>query len=254
MSTESAAVAAPPAATPSLTSVFVRLKLTLLRNGLRRSTGRTLAYVASVVVGLLFASGVVVGLTALRGNAHVGALVVLLTGILTLGWAAMPLFFPASDETLDPTRLVMLPLRPRPLIVSLLVTSLVGIGPVVTLAFVTGSVIAVADGAASVAVGVVAVILVVLVCVSLARAVATASVRLLTSRMGPRSRRAERSVHRHRRPGRQYRRPEAGAVGRPGRTGAAGRHPALDTAGLGGGRRRRRRTRGLRAGAGRAWG
>ncbi|MEU8915699.1 transporter [Streptomyces nigrescens] len=184
MSTESAAVAARPAAAPSLTGVFVRLKLTLLRNGLRQSTGRTLAYVSSVIVGLLFASGVVVGLIALRGNPHVGALVVLLTGILTLGWAAIPLFFPASDETLDPTRLVMLPLRPRPLIVSLLVASLVGIGPVVTLALVTGSVIAVADGAAAAAVGVVAVVLVVLVCVSLARAVATASVRLLTSRRG----------------------------------------------------------------------
>ncbi|MFI5523170.1 transporter [Streptomyces platensis] len=184
MTTESAVAAVRPAAAPSLTAVFVRLKLTLLRNGLRQSTGRTLAYVASVLVGLLFAAGVVTGLIALRGNAHVGALVVLLTGILTLGWAAMPLFFPASDETLDPTRLVMLPLRPRPLIVSLLVTSLVGIGPVVTLALVTGSVIAVADGAAAAAVGVVAVVLVVLVCVSLARAVATASVRLLTSRRG----------------------------------------------------------------------
>ncbi|MGA4948491.1 transporter [Streptomyces lydicamycinicus] len=184
MSTESAAAAVRPAAAPSLTAVFVRLKLTLLRNGLRQSTGRTLAYVSSVLVGLLFAAGVVTGLIALRGNAHVGALVVLLTGILTLGWAAMPLFFPASDETLDPTRLVMLPLRPRPLIVSLLVASLVGIGPFVTLALVTGSVIAVADGAAAAAVGVVAVVLVVLVCVSLARAVATASVRLLTSRRG----------------------------------------------------------------------
>ncbi|MGW2390405.1 transporter [Streptomyces lydicamycinicus] len=184
MSTESAAAAVGPAAAPSLTAVFVRLKLTLLRNGLRQSTGRTLAYVSSVLVGLLFAAGVVTGLIALRGNAHVGALVVLLTGILTLGWAAMPLFFPASDETLDPTRLVMLPLRPRPLIVSLLVASLVGIGPFVTLALVTGSVIAVADGAAAAAVGVVAVALVVLVCVSLARAVATASVRLLTSRRG----------------------------------------------------------------------
>ncbi|MEU8683224.1 transporter [Streptomyces sp. NPDC048611] len=184
MSTESAAVAAPPAAAPSLTGVFVRLKLSLLRNGLRQSTGRTLAYVGSVLVGLLFAAGVVVGLVALRGNPHVGALVVLLTGILTLGWAAMPLFFPAGDETLDPTRLVMLPLRPRPLIVSLLVASLVGIGPVVTLALVTGSVIAVADGAAAAAVGVVAVVLVVLVCVALARAIATATVRLLTSRRG----------------------------------------------------------------------
>lgn len=184
MSTRSAAGTPRPAAVPSPTAVFVRLKLSLLRNGLRQSTGRTLAYVASILVGLLFAAGAVLGLAALRGNSHVGALVVLLTGILTLGWAVMPLFFPTGDETLDPTRLVMLPLRPRPLIRSLLVASLVGIGPVVTLALVTGSVIAVADGAVAALVGVVAVVLVVLVCVSLARAVATASVRLLTSRRG----------------------------------------------------------------------
>ncbi|GAA2330704.1 transporter [Streptomyces caniferus] len=184
MSTDSAVAATRPAAAPSLTGVFVRLKLTLLRNGLRQSTGRTLAYLASVITGLLFTAAVVLGLIALRGIAHAGALVVLLTGILTLGWAVLPLFFPTGDETLDPTRLVMLPLRPRPLIVSLLVASLVGIGPLVTLALVTGSVIAVADGPAAAAVGVVAVVLVVLVCVSLARAVATASVRLLTSRRG----------------------------------------------------------------------
>ncbi|MFH8555599.1 transporter [Streptomyces celluloflavus] len=184
MSTRSAAPAAPPAAAPSLTPVFVRLKLSLLRNGLRQSTGRTLAYVASVVVGLLFAAGVMAGLIALRGNAHIGSLAVLLTGIVTLGWAVMPLFFPTGDETLDPTRLVMLPLRPRSLIVSLLTASLIGIGPVFTVALVTGSVIAVADGPVAAGVGVLAAILVVLVCVSLARAVATASVRLLTSRRG----------------------------------------------------------------------
>ncbi|WP_329147633.1 transporter [Streptomyces sp. NBC_01456] len=183
MSTESAA-AARPAAAPSLTAVFVRLKLSLLRNGLRQSTGRTLAYVASILVGLLFAAGVVLGLSALRGNPHAGALAVLLTGILTVGWAVMPLFFPGGDETLDPTRLVMLPLRPRPLIVSLLMTSLVGIGPVVTLALATGAVIAVAHGAVATVVGVVAAVLVLLVCVALARAIATASVRLLTSRRG----------------------------------------------------------------------
>lgn len=114
MSTESAVAAARPAAAPSLTGVFVRLKLSLLRNGLRQSTGRTLAYIGSVIVGLLFTAGVVLGLIALRGTPHAGALVVLLTGILTLGWAVMPLFFPTGDETLDPTRLVMLPLRPRP--------------------------------------------------------------------------------------------------------------------------------------------
>ncbi|AJC56540.1 MULTISPECIES: hypothetical protein [Streptomyces] len=177
MSTEATAPTA-------LVPVFVRLKLTLLRNGLRQSTGRTAAYVLSAVIGLLFTAAIVLGLVALRGNPHAGTLAVTLTGILTLGWAVMPLFFPTGDETLDPTRLVMLPLRPRPLIRALLVTSLVGLGPLTTLVVATGTVIAVADGPAAAVVGVLAVALVVLVCVALARAVATASVRLLTSRRG----------------------------------------------------------------------
>ncbi|MEU7640056.1 MULTISPECIES: transporter [unclassified Streptomyces] len=173
-------------ATPSssLVPVFVRLKLTLLRNGLRQSPGRTAAYVVSAAAGLVFAAAVVLGLVALRGNPHAGTLAVVLIGMLTLGWAVMPLFFPTGDETLDPTRLVMLPLRPRPLIRALLVTSLVGVGPITTLALVTGAVIAVADGAAAALVGALAVVLVVLVCVALARAVATSSTRLLTSRRG----------------------------------------------------------------------
>ncbi|SHM32701.1 transporter [Streptomyces yunnanensis] len=177
MSTKATAPAA-------LVPVFVRLKLTLLRNGLRQSTGRTAAYVLSAVVGLLFTAAIALGLVALRGNPHAGTLAVTLTGILTLGWAVMPLFFPTGDETLDPTRLVMLPLRPRPLIRALLVTSLVGLGPLTTLVLAAGAVIAVADGPAAAVVGVLAVVLVVLVCVALARAVATASVRLLTSRRG----------------------------------------------------------------------
>ncbi|MEU7223303.1 transporter [Streptomyces chrestomyceticus] len=168
----------------SLTPVFVRLKLSLLRNGLRQSSGRTVAYVASLVVSLLCAAGVLLGLIALRGVDHASALGVLLAAVLTLGWAAMPLFFPSGDETLDPTRLVMLPLRPRPLIVSLLITSLVGIGPVFTLALAAGSAIMLAHTAGAAVVGVLAVVLVVLVCVALARAVATANVRLLTSRRG----------------------------------------------------------------------
>ncbi|MEU4200931.1 transporter [Streptomyces sp. NPDC045470] len=168
----------------SLTPVFVRLKLSLLRNGLRQSSGRTVAYVASLVMSLLCAAGVLLGLIALRGVDHAGALGVLLAAVLTLGWAAMPLFFPSGDETLDPTRLVMLPLRPRPLIVSLLITSLVGIGPVFTLAVAVGSAIMLAHTAGAAVVGVLAVVLVVLVCVALARAVATANVRLLTSRRG----------------------------------------------------------------------
>ncbi|MFC9249077.1 transporter [Streptomyces sp. NPDC057136] len=176
--------AAPAGRGEGLVSVFVRLKLTLLRNGLRQSSGRKAAYISSMVCALLLAVAQVIGLVALRGNAHATALVVLLTGVLALGWAVMPLFFPSGDETLDPSRLVMLPLRPRPLIGALLVASMVGIGPLFTLCLALGSVIAVAHGAAAAVTGVVAIPLTLLVCVALARSVATANVRLLTSRKG----------------------------------------------------------------------
>ncbi|MFE1438190.1 transporter [Streptomyces sp. NPDC058739] len=168
----------------SLTSTFVRLKLSLLRNGLRQSGGRLAAYVLSAVFVLLFAVAQLFGLILLRGTAHADAVVVLLTAVLGLGWAVMPLFFPGGDETLDPTRLVMLPLRPMPLVRALLVASLVGTGPLFTLCLAVGSVIAVAHGGDAVAVGVVAVALVLLVCVALARAVAAANLRLLSSRKG----------------------------------------------------------------------
>ncbi|GAA0489174.1 transporter [Streptomyces olivaceiscleroticus] len=169
---------------PALTPLFVRLKLTLLKNGLRQSAGRTAAYVASIVVTLVIAAGLLLGMILLRGVPGAATLAVLLTGLVTLGWAAMPLFFPSGDETLDPTRLVMLPLRPRPMIVSLLIASLIGTGPVFTLVLAGGSVIAVAHGAAAAVVGVVATVLVLLVCAALARAIATANVRLLSSRRG----------------------------------------------------------------------
>ncbi|WP_405985807.1 transporter [Streptomyces sp. NBC_00872] len=173
-----------PRSAPSLTPIFVRLKLALLRNGLRQSSGRTAAYVVSAVFALLIAAGQLLGLVLLRGNDHAGTVVVLLTAVLAVGWAVMPLFFPGGDETLDPTRLVMLPLHPRPLVRALLVASLVGLGPLFSLCLALGSVIAVGHGAAAVAVAVLAVPLALLICVALARAVATANIRLLTSRKG----------------------------------------------------------------------
>ncbi|WP_371625158.1 transporter [Streptomyces sp. NBC_01116] len=176
--------AAPTAPTTGLTPIFARLKLTLLRNGLRQSSGRRAAFIVSLVFTLLLAAGQVLGLVLLRGNEHAGTVVVLLTGVVALGWAVLPLFFPSGDDTLDPTRLVMLPLRPEPLIRALLVSSLIGIGPLFTLCLVVGSVIALAHGAAGVLFAVLAVPLTMLLCVALARAMATANVRLLNSRKG----------------------------------------------------------------------
>ncbi|MET7681485.1 transporter [Streptomyces sp. NPDC005423] len=168
----------------SVTAVVVRLKLSLLRNGLRLSGGRRAAYVLSAVVALLLGALQLAGLIALHGHPHAVSVVVLLVAVVALGWAVMPVFFPTGDETLDPTRLVMLPLRPRPLVRALLAASLIGIGPLFTLLLLLGSVLAVAHGPAAYVTGVVALALALLVCVALARAVAAANIRLLTSRRG----------------------------------------------------------------------
>ena len=175
---------APGPAAQDVTPVVVRLKLSLLRNGLRQSGGRRAAYIGSAVAVLLFSVLQLIGLVVLRGNEHAASVVVPLIAVLAVGWAVMPLFFPGGDETLDPTRLVMLPLRPRPLVRALLVASLVGIGPVFTLCLLVGSVVAVAHGVVAYVLSVVAVPLALLVCVALARAVAVANLRLLTSRKG----------------------------------------------------------------------
>ncbi|MFJ9181081.1 transporter [Streptomyces sp. NPDC102360] len=167
-----------------MTATLVQLKLALLRNGLRQSPGRRAAYIASLLAATLLAALQLLGLILLHGTAHAATIGIPLTTLLALGWAVLPLFFPSGDETLDPTRLAMLPLRPDPLVRGLLVASLVGIGPLFTLCLAFGAAYAVAHGAAATAVAVLAVPLTVLTCVALARTVAAANIRLLTSRKG----------------------------------------------------------------------
>ncbi|MFD3452402.1 transporter [Streptomyces sp. NPDC058691] len=167
-----------------MTGTFVRLKLSVIRNGLRQSTGRTVGWIAGTLVALLYALGVGAGLVVLHGNDYAPVAAIGAGTLLAVAWAAMPLFVFGGDDTLDPTRLAMLPLRPRPLIRALLVSSLVGVGPLLTVLVATGAAVAVAHGAGSVAVAVVAVPLVVVLCVALSRAVAAANTRLLTSRRG----------------------------------------------------------------------
>jgi ABC-2 type transport system permease protein len=177
--------ALPDLAEPTgLTWTFVRLKLAIIRNGLRQSTGRTVGWILGTFFTLLYALALCAGMIALHGNRHAPSAAIGLAVFLAIGWAVMPLFLFGGDDTLDPTRLAMLPLRPRPLVTALLVSSLFGVGPVFTLLVSAGAATALARNAASAAVAVVAVPLVLVLCVALSRAVAAANTRLLTSRKG----------------------------------------------------------------------
>ncbi|MFG3056459.1 transporter [Kitasatospora sp. NPDC048239] len=163
---------------------LVALKLRLLRNGLRRSPGRTAVYVVGSVLGLLFAGAIAVAFAFLGRIDGAGDAGVMLVGVLTIGWAALPLFLFSSDESSDPTRLTMLPLRPGPLLRGSLLAALIGPGPLVTLVLATGAALAGADGAGSAVAAVVGVPLAAVSLVALSRSVAAGNARLLSSRRG----------------------------------------------------------------------
>ncbi|MGW4383693.1 transporter [Kitasatospora sp. NPDC004531] len=163
---------------------LVSLKIRLLRNGLRRSPGRAAGYLIGTCLGVLFGVSSAAGLVVLHGREGAADVAAVLTAGLTACWAAMPLFFFAGDESADPTRLTMLPLRPRALLRGTLLGSLVGPGPLVGLLMLTGAAVAAGRGALSAVVAVLAVPLTLLLLIALTRSVAAANARLLSSRRG----------------------------------------------------------------------
>ncbi len=173
-----------PVSGRTATAVFVQLKLSLMRNGLRQSSGRSAAFVGSVVVTLLFGGFGLLGLVLLRGHENAADVGMVLVAVIALAWAFVPLFVGGLDETLDPGRLVMLPLRPERLVHGPAGGLAGGHRAAVHAAAAVGAVLAVAEGVAGAVTGVLAVLLVLLVCPTLTRAVATANARLLTSRKG----------------------------------------------------------------------
>ena len=96
-----------------MVALLVRLKLTLLRNSLRRSVWRTVGLVIGLVYGLGIVAGVLAGLIALRWSSDTltaDVTVVAFTS-LTLGWLLMSLLVFGVDETVDPARFALLPVR-----------------------------------------------------------------------------------------------------------------------------------------------
>ncbi|MER5641705.1 transporter [Kitasatospora sp. NPDC002227] len=163
---------------------LVRLKLRLLANGLRRSPQRRAVYLTGTGVGLLFVALMATAFAFLHGHPGAADAAAMLVTAMTLTWAALPLFFFNSDEAADPTRLTMLPLRPRAILRGTLLGALIGPGPVLTALLLTGAAIAASTGAAAIPAALLGVPLALLTLVTLSRAVAAGNARLLSSRRG----------------------------------------------------------------------
>ena len=167
--------------------LFFRLKLTLLGRGLRGGgRGQGLRVVSFVLGGLFGLFMAVEGFAILTFGGHQeklhDPLPVAVFTILFVGWLLIPLLGWGLDETLDPTRLALLPLSARQLMSGLLVASAVGIAPAATLVALFGALAGYATIGAGTAVIVVAIGLEFVLCLVGARALTTALSRILRSR------------------------------------------------------------------------
>lgn len=159
-----------------MVALFVRLKLTLLGRGFRRSG----AAAFGMVIAYLFALGLtlpaVVGLAFLRqaGPEVLAAVTVPLFAMLTVGWLALPLLFFGVDETLDPARFALLPVRARVMVPGLVAASFVGAPGIALVLLGVGLVIAWSSSGPALVAALVAVPLGAITCVLVSRALTTA--------------------------------------------------------------------------------
>lgn len=170
-----------------MVGLFARLKLRLIAGNLRGSTNRQVGFAVSVACALAFGVGGFLLSAQLRAIADDGVapgVAVIAFTVLTIGWVALPVLAFGVDETLDPSRLALLPLTRRDLLVGMFTSSAVGLWPAATLLALLGLVVGVAPNPLSAVVGTVAALLQWTFCLVLARAVTTNLARALRSRRG----------------------------------------------------------------------
>ena len=133
----------------STARLLIRLKLTLLRNAMftsRWKTAGSLAFLAASLAGSIYTAANMatsireVPTEALATSASLGNIVVTTTVLFAI-WVFGPLLIGGVDESLDPTRLALLPLTPREMRRGLVAGSMIGTLPFATLVALSGMVI-----------------------------------------------------------------------------------------------------------------
>jgi ABC-2 type transport system permease protein len=165
---------------------FARLKWTLTTGRLR--TARTQTRVATaigLVAGLLVSGLVAAGLIALRPRPDLAAPAIgAVFTLQLLSWTLAPLIAFGIDETVDPRRFALLPLRPGTLQRGLLVSSLIGYLPVFNAVVLLGAAIGLSASASVFPLALLCCAVQLVTCVVFSRAAATSMAALMSSRRG----------------------------------------------------------------------
>lgn len=164
---------------------LVRLKLALLRGGLRSSVWKVVGLVLGAVYAVLVVVLAVAGLLALgvQDDRELPRTVLTLAGtILVAGWWLLPLVAFGVDSTLDPSRFRLFPVPRRTLLVGLALAGLVGLPGAATSVVALATPLAWWRELAAVPAALVGAVLGTAICVVGSRAVTTVLAPLVTGR------------------------------------------------------------------------
>lgn len=127
--------AAAPTGTAARVRTLVRLRFLVLKNTLSRHPWQLVGAIFGGLYGLGILAAVVFGLVALSWAEPETRRSLLVIGgsALVLGWVLGPIVTSGMDRTLDPARLVSLPLAPRAQLLGIAAASLLGVAGLVTL-------------------------------------------------------------------------------------------------------------------------
>jgi ABC-2 type transport system permease protein len=165
-------------------ALLVRLKLTLLKNSLKRSTWRTVGLIIAIIYALGAVVLVIAGLVGLRlaSLALTADVTVIAYAALSLGWLLMSMLVFGVDETIDPAKFALLPVRAQELLPGLLIAGLISAPGVATVLVGAGLVITWARTVPLTLAALIAVPIGVVTCFLLSRAATAAFASFLASR------------------------------------------------------------------------
>jgi ABC-2 type transport system permease protein len=154
-----------------------------LRNGFRAPQYAVLFSIGAIGAGLLATFGFI-SLASLRNDTVASDATIVAFAAVTVAWTVVPLLGFGTDETLDPQRLALLPLRPGQLLRGLLVAALLGVAPVATAIGLSGAVLGLAHDATAALLIAIAVAATLVLCVVASRTMIALLAPLLRSRRG----------------------------------------------------------------------
>ncbi|TMR96101.1 hypothetical protein [Nonomuraea basaltis] len=170
----------------STVALFAQLKIRLLAGNLRGDLQRKLGFIFTMVIatGLAALGFFLMSLLRLAPPGIAASLVIVLFAFFLFSWMIVPLLAFGLDDTLDPAKLSLFPLRTRRLAVGMFTASVTGVWPAAMLIVTFGALVALPASAGGVLLGVPAVLLQFALCVVTSRLITTSLSSALRTRRG----------------------------------------------------------------------